>query len=115
MISIDTCVLTEHQHTGSIWELLYALRTSGAQRVAIPEMVLVELLAQRERRYEAVLEKARNAYDALWKLQFSTSDGSELWPAVDRVHRHVEQWDALYRHLRDTPAHVRGDQGRAVA
>jgi hypothetical protein len=97
VIILDTCVLTEQQRTSPIWELLYALRTSGTQRVTIPEMVLVELLAQRQRRYEATLDKARNSYDTLWKLQFSPSDGSEHWPAVDTVEQHVERWEALYR------------------
>ncbi|MFJ9565956.1 PIN domain-containing protein [Streptomyces fuscichromogenes] len=97
MIILDTCVLTEQQHSSPIWELLYALRESGTQRVALPEMVLVELLAQRQRRYEETLEKAGNAYNALWKLQFSDSDGSEHWPAVETVQHHVRLWDALYR------------------
>lgn len=97
MIILDTCVLTEQQRSSPIWELLYALRESGTQRVALPEMVLVELLAQRQRRYEETLKKAQNAYNALWKLQFSDSDGSELWPAVDTVQNHVKLWDALYR------------------
>ncbi|WP_261718817.1 PIN domain-containing protein [Streptomyces sp. FZ201] len=96
MIILDTCVLTEQQRSSPIWELLHALRESGTQRVALPEMVL-ELLAQRQRRYEETLEKARNAYNALWRLQFSESDGSEIWPAVDTVQQHVQLWDALYR------------------
>lgn len=97
MIILDTCVLTEQQRTSPLWELLYALRQSGAQRVALPEMVLVELLAQRKRIYEGTLDKALNAHRALWKLQFTDCDGSEEFPAVDSVARHVEQWENLYR------------------
>ncbi|GGN46729.1 PIN domain-containing protein [Streptomyces fuscichromogenes] len=96
MIILDTCVLTDQQHNSPIWELLYALRQSGTERIALPEMVLVELLAQRERTYEEALRKAHDSYAQLWKMQFGESDGAEHWPAVELVDWHVNDWRALY-------------------
>ncbi|MEU9546836.1 hypothetical protein [Streptomyces mirabilis] len=43
MIILGTCGLTEQQRSSPIWELLYALRESGTQRVALPEMVLADI------------------------------------------------------------------------
>ena len=97
MIILDTCVLTEQQRSSPLWEMLFALRMSGTQRVALPEMVLIELLAQRKRHYASAIDKAQAAFNGLWSLQFGDSDGSEHWPAVDSIVNHVAEWERLYR------------------
>ncbi|MGW0647477.1 PIN domain-containing protein [Streptomyces umbrinus] len=101
MIIIDTCVLTRQPWDSPLWELLSAVKASGTQSIAIPEMVLMELLAQRERQYAEALNKAEAAHRNLHALQFSDRDASEHWPAVYSPATFVEKWEEIYRHAFD--------------
>ncbi|MFI1379931.1 PIN domain-containing protein [Embleya sp. NPDC020886] len=97
MIILDTCVLTKQGPNSPFWEWSHALRQDGTRRVALPEMVLFELLAQREREYEGALSKAREAHKALWALDFDPDDAGARWAAPVTPAQHVKQWETLYR------------------
>jgi hypothetical protein len=97
VIILDTCVLTTLPWNSTVWELFRAVRSAGNPRAAVSEMVLAELLAQREREYQAALDKAHGAHQGLWSLQFGeTSGGFAHWPVVLGTDTHVAQWDVLY-------------------
>ncbi|MGW3631870.1 PIN domain-containing protein [Streptomyces sp. NPDC005122] len=93
---LDTCAVTTLPWNSTVWELFRAVRAAGTARIAIPEMVLIELLAQREREYRSALDKAEAAHQALWKLQFSDEEAMVHWPAVSGVEDHVKHWEGIY-------------------
>ncbi|MFG3518579.1 hypothetical protein [Streptomyces bobili] len=62
----------------TVWELFRAVRAAGTGRIAISEMVLIELLAQRGREYSSALDNATAAHQALWKLQFADIDATHV-------------------------------------
>ncbi|MFJ3229125.1 PIN domain-containing protein [Streptomyces sp. NPDC086783] len=94
---LDTCMVTALPWNSTVWELFRAVRAAGTARIAVPEMVLIELLAQRERDYRSALDKATAAHQALWKLQFVDVDALAHWPAVSSVEDHVKLWEDIYR------------------
>ncbi|MEV7427757.1 PIN domain-containing protein [Streptomyces sp. NPDC091212] len=94
---LDTCVVTALPWNSTVWELFRAVRAAGTGRIAIPEMVLIELLAQRGREYSSALDKATAAHRALWKLQFVDIDATHVWPAVYSPEDSLQKWEAIYR------------------
>lgn len=97
MLIIDTNALTRQGAGNPLWEQLYALKVSGKLTPAITEVVLVELLSQREREYEAAVTKAQDAYDALLALSINDDPGLLHRPAPLPVTDHVQAWEQLYR------------------
>ncbi|WP_330457407.1 PIN domain-containing protein [Streptomyces sp. NBC_00820] len=94
---LDTCVVTTLPWNSTIWELFRAVRTAGLQRIAIPEMVLMELLAQRSREYDSACKKAYAAHEALWKLQFVENEAFHHFPAVYSPQDYLKRWEEIYR------------------
>lgn len=81
----------------TVWELFRAVRAAGTGRIAISEMVLIELLAQRGREYSSALDNATAAHQALWKLQFGDIDATHVWPAVYSSEDSLQKWEDIYR------------------
>jgi hypothetical protein len=94
---LDTCVVTALPWNSTVWELFRAVRAAGTGRIAISEMVLIELLAQRGREYSSALDKATAAHQALWKLQFVDMDATHVWPAVYSPEDSLQKWEDIYR------------------
>jgi hypothetical protein len=96
VLILDTCILTRQRWDSPIWELLRALKEGGTQELAIPELVLFELLAQREREYLEAVSAADKANAALQELQFGvTGRGVYQEPVVPE--HHLRAWNGLYR------------------
>ncbi|MGW2463920.1 PIN domain-containing protein [Streptomyces sp. NPDC001761] len=95
---MDTCILRECGLGSSSTDLLRAIRTAGAQSVAVPWMVLEELAAQQAVKYVQKYEAAERAVDALAQVtpwEFRTP----LTPAnPDNVREH---WRTEWRNIVD--------------
>ncbi|MFI8405181.1 PIN domain-containing protein [Streptomyces sp. NPDC085463] len=97
MLILDTCAVTALPWDSTIWEMFRAVRAAGTGRIAISEMVLIELLAQRDREYRSARDKAAAAHEALWSMQFTDVDSSHVWPAVYSPEDSLQKWEDIYR------------------
>lgn len=95
MVVFDTCVLTRLEYDSPVWELITAIFQAGVVRFGLPETVLQELLAQREREYISAVRTAEVAWERLQRHQEERH--RSMFPAVSHSRDHVRRWENLYR------------------
>ncbi|WP_407842268.1 PIN domain-containing protein [Streptomyces albidoflavus] len=98
MIILDTNILWGMSLRGSSAELLRAIRASNVERVAVPELVMVELAAKQALAYQ---EKYEAADKALRDLKRATPWGGVQGPGQRDLERVRAQWRKEYGHLVD--------------
>ncbi|MEU9575103.1 PIN domain-containing protein [Streptomyces massasporeus] len=96
MIILDTCILRECGLVSSSTDLLRAIRAAGAERVAVPWMVLEELAAQQAVKYLQKYDAADRALRSLAEVTPWQHQSSLAPAAPDNVREHWRvQWRSV--------------------
>ncbi|WPP32276.1 PIN domain-containing protein [Streptomyces sp. CL7] len=96
MIILDSCILRTFNPESSSGDLLRAIRAIGAQRVAVPWMVMEELAAQQAIKYREKYEAAAQAVESLRAATPWGIGGALGQLDLDRFRDHWrEQWGTV--------------------
>ncbi|MFF4433266.1 PIN domain-containing protein [Streptomyces sp. NPDC001513] len=96
MIILDTCILYGCGLSSSSAELLRTIRESGTEQVAVPWVVMEELVAQKAVKHKAAHDSVKQAIEQLERATPWPLDTDVEWPNPDKVREH---WRKKYGEL----------------